>query len=143
MLVMDGSVVGRGCTALMIHVIYKGRALPLAWRVRQGPKGHFPEDLHIALVELMRTCLPEGTQGVFLGDGAFDGTTLQATLNEAGWCYVCRPAQRTVATWEGAPFRLDTLGACSKPGTRMACQEVQMTRDAYGPVMLLCCWAKG
>ena len=38
-LVMDGSVVGRGCVALMIHVIYKGRALPLAWRVRQGPKG--------------------------------------------------------------------------------------------------------
>jgi hypothetical protein len=33
-LVMDGSGVGRGCTALMIHVIYKGRALPLAWRVR-------------------------------------------------------------------------------------------------------------
>jgi hypothetical protein len=25
-------------------VIYQGRALPLAWRVRQCPKGHFPED---------------------------------------------------------------------------------------------------
>ena len=48
MLVMDGSVVGRGCVALMIHVVYKGRALPLAWLVRQGKKGHFPEDLHIA-----------------------------------------------------------------------------------------------
>src|SRR5216684_3368213 len=58
-LVMDGSVVGRDCTALMIHVIYKGRALPLAWRVRQGPKGHFPEDLHIAVVELMREVIPD------------------------------------------------------------------------------------
>src|SRR5438552_8536754 len=79
-LVMDGSVVGRGCAALMIHVLYKGRALPLAWRVRQGPKGHFPEDLHIALVELIQVWLTEGTQVVFLGDGEFDGTTLQATL---------------------------------------------------------------
>ena len=26
-LVMDGSSVGRGCTALMIHVVYKGRGL--------------------------------------------------------------------------------------------------------------------
>ena len=52
---MDGSGVGRGCCALMMHVIYKGRALPLAWRVRQCPKGHFPEDLHIALVELVST----------------------------------------------------------------------------------------
>jgi len=23
----------------MLHVVYKGRALPLAWRVRQSPKG--------------------------------------------------------------------------------------------------------
>src|SRR2546428_8331803 len=83
-LVMDGSVVGRGCAALMIHMLYKGRALPLAWRVRQGPKGHFPEELHIALVALVRACLPEGTQVVFLGDGEFDGTALQATLNDAG-----------------------------------------------------------
>jgi hypothetical protein len=37
-LVMDGSVVGRGCVALMLHVIYKGRALPLARRVRHGPE---------------------------------------------------------------------------------------------------------
>jgi Transposase DDE domain len=142
-LVMDGSVVGRGCAALMIHVLYKGRALPLAWRVRQGPKGHFPEDLHIALVELMHACLPEGTRVVFLGDGECDGTTLQETLHQAGWCYACRTAQSTVATWEGVTFRLDTLGACSTPGTLIALQEVQFTRDAYGPVMVLSCWAKG
>ncbi len=143
MLVMDGSVVGCGCVALMIHVIYKGRALPLAWRVRQGPKGHFPEALHIALVELVQACLPEGTPVVFLGDGEFDGTTLQKTLNEAGWFYACRTAQSTVATWEGETFRLDALGACSKPGTLIELKEVKITRDAYGPVMVLSCWAKG
>jgi hypothetical protein len=142
-LVMDGSVVGRGCAALMIHAIYKGRALPLAWRVRQGPKGHFPEELHIALVALLRACLPEGSHVVFLGDGEFDGTTLQETLNDAGWFYACRTAQSTVATWEGETFRLDTLGACSKPGTLIELKEVSFTRDAYGPIMVLCCWAKG
>jgi len=142
-LVMDGSVVGCGCAALMLHVIYKGRALPLAWRVRHGPKGHFPEELHIALVELVRACLPAGTSVVFLGDGEFDGTTLQKTLNEAGWCYACRTAQSTVAMWDGTPFRLDTLGACSKPGTLIELKEVKLTRDAYGPVMVLSCWAKG
>ena len=115
-LVMDGSVVGRGCVALMLHVLYKGRALPLAWRVRQGPKGHFPEDLHIALVKLMQACLPEGTQVVLLGDGECDGTDLQRTLQELGWSYVCRTAMRTTATWHGQTFRLDTLGACLKPG---------------------------
>ena len=57
-LVMDGSVVGRGCVALMLHVVYKGRALPVAWLVRQGKKGHFPEDLHIALVEQVQELIP-------------------------------------------------------------------------------------
>src|SRR5207247_11038358 len=84
-LVMDGSGVGRGCTALMLHVVYKGRPLPLASRVRQAPKGHFPEDLHIALVELIREVIPEGAQVVFVGDGEVDGTALQGTLHEAGW----------------------------------------------------------
>ena len=102
--VMDGSVVGRGCLALMLHVVYKGRALPLAWRVRHGPKGHCPEALHIAMVELMSTLIPEGAKVVFLGDGEFDGTALQDTLNEIGWSNVCRTAMSTTATWEGEPF---------------------------------------
>jgi hypothetical protein len=142
-LVMDGSGVGRGCTALMIHVVYKGRALPLAWRVRQAPKGHFPEDLHIALVTLISELIPAGTQVVLLGDGEFDGTRLQQTLQEAGWSYACRTATSTVATWAGETFRLDALGACLKPGRLIELKEVHYTREAYGPIMVLCCWAKG
>jgi hypothetical protein len=115
-LVMDGSSVGRGCTALMIHVIYKGRALPLAWRVRQAPQGHFPADRHIALVELLSGLIPAGAQVVLLGDGEFDGTRLQQTLQPAGWSYACRTATSTVATWERATCRLDALGSCLKPG---------------------------
>src|SRR5256714_2036514 len=83
-LVMDGSGVGRGCTALMIHVVYKGRALPLAWRMRQAPKGHFPEELHIALVALISGPISPGAQVGLLGDGGFDGARLQQTLPQAG-----------------------------------------------------------
>jgi hypothetical protein len=84
-LVMDGSVVGGGGAALRLHGVYQGRALPLAWRVRHGPKGPCPEDLHIVLVALGRACLPAGTSVVVLGDGECDGTTLQQTRTEAGW----------------------------------------------------------
>ena len=142
-LVMDGSGVGRGCTALMIHVVYKGRALPLAWRVRQAPKGHFPEELHIALVERISELIPAGAQVVLLGDGEFDGTALQATLNQMGWSYVCRTAMSTTAAWEGESFRLDALGACLQPGRLIELKEAYVTREAYGPIMVLCCWAKG
>ena len=142
-LIIDGSVVGRGCVALMIHVVYTGRALPVAWLVRPGKKGHFPEDWHMALVEQVHALLPAGAHVVLLGDGEFDGTDLQHTLEEAGWSYVCRTGCHLTASWEGETFRLDTLGACSKPGTLIVLQEVRFTAAAYGPIMLLCCWAKG
>jgi len=142
-LVIDGSVVGRGCVALMIHVVYKGRALPLAWLVRQGQKGHLPEDVHIALVEQVDALLPASAQVVLLGDGECDGTDLQHTLEEAGWSYVCRTGCHMTASWEDTTLRLESLGACIKPGTLIALQEVLCTGDAYGPIMVLCCWAKG
>jgi hypothetical protein len=48
-LAIDGSAVGTGCTALMIGIVYHKRLLPLAWIVREGKKGHFPEQIHLVL----------------------------------------------------------------------------------------------
>jgi hypothetical protein len=142
-LVIDGSVVGRGGVALMLHVVYKGRALPLAWRVRRGLQGHVPAERPSALVELVGELLPEGAQGVLWGDGAFDGTDRQQTVEDAGWSYVCRTGTPMTAWWAGEPLRLDTLGAWSKPGTRIALSEGLFRRAEYGPLMLICCWGKG
>ena len=69
----------------MRHVVSPGRALLLAWRVRQAPPGHGPDALHIAVVAVRRAGLPAGATVVCLGDGACDGTALQATWQEAGW----------------------------------------------------------
>jgi hypothetical protein len=142
-LVIDGSVVGRGCIALMMHVVYKGRALPLAWIVRQGKKGHFSEAVHLAMVEQVQELIPLGAQVVLLGDGEFDGIILQQTLQEAGWSYVCRTGCTLTAAYEGETFRLDTLGWWIKPGTLVDLPAVLLTRDSYGPIRLICCWAKG
>ena len=142
-LVIDGSVVGRGCVALMLHVVYKGRALPGAWLVRRGKKGHFPEALHIALIEQVQELIPPGVPVVVLGDGEFDGTGLQHTLQEAGWSDVCRTGSNVTASWDGTTFRLETVGWWIKPGTLVEFPEASLTRDAYGPILLLCCWAQG
>jgi len=85
---------------------------------------------------------PRGPRWSFW-NGAFDGTALQATLNKAGWSLRLPHARSTVATWEGTTFRLDTLGACSKPRDPQRVTGGQVYRDAYGPVMVLSCWAKG
>ena len=141
-LVVDGSVVGRGGVALMLHVVSKGRALLVSWLVRSGKKGHFPEDLHLALVEQVHDLLPAGAQVVLLGDGAFDGTRLQAAIQGYHWSSVVRTGRYVTVTWDGEHFRCETIGACIKPGTLVALREAHVTRDVYGPVLLRCCWAK-
>jgi hypothetical protein len=142
-LVIDGSTVGRGCVALMVHVVYKGRALPLGWLVRHGKKGHCSAALHLELVKQVHDVMPLGAQVMCLGDGEFDGTELQRTLDELGWASVCRTAYNTTAQLAGDSFRLDVMGACIKPGTVVAFQNVRVTAAAYGPVTTICCWATG
>lgn len=142
-LVIDGRVMGRGCIALMIHGVYKGRALPLCWLVRQGNQGHFPEDLHIALVEQVHDLIPLGTHVVLLGDGEFDGTRRQRTLEEAGWSYVCRTGGNVTASWQGETLRRETLGEYLKPGTLVDLPDAFFTAEGYGPIRIIGCWAKG
>jgi hypothetical protein len=45
----------------VLHVVYKGRALPLVWQVRKGKKGHFPEAMHLALVAQLHALISGGT----------------------------------------------------------------------------------
>jgi Transposase DDE domain len=142
-LLLDGSVVGRGCVALMMHVVYKGRALPLAWQVRQGQKGPCPEDLHIALVKQVHPLLPLGASVVLLGDGECDGTTLQHTLQDYHWSYVVRTGRNSTVLWDGERFRCETVAACLQPGTLVELTDGRVTEAAYGPARLLCGWAKG
>jgi len=116
-LVIDGSVVGRGGVALMVHVVYKGRALPLAWLVRQGKKGQCPAALHLAWLEQGKRRIPAGAQVGLLGDGEFDGTTLQHTVQAYHWSYVVRTGSPMTVMWDGETFRGETVAACLKPGT--------------------------
>ena len=59
-LVMDGSLIGRGCIASMLSVVYHGRALPLCWVVVRGTKGHFPEAMRQELLSQVQEIMAEG-----------------------------------------------------------------------------------
>jgi hypothetical protein len=67
-LVIDGSIVGRGCMTLMISLVYKQRALPVVWTVAKRRKGHFPERIHVELMSKVRELVPPGSRVVVLGD---------------------------------------------------------------------------
>jgi hypothetical protein len=128
--IIDGSVVGRGCVALMMHVAYKGRALPLLWQVRKGKKGHVPEDMPMTLVAQLHDLIPPGAQVVLLGDGACEGTQLQQKVQEYDWSDVVRTGSHSTVEWEGARFRCATVAACIKPGTLVELNNVRVTEAA-------------
>ena len=140
-LAMDGSEVGRGCLTLMVSVIYKKRALPIAWIVIKGNKGHFPEESHVALIEQVHSLLPQGTKAIFLGDGEFDGTTLQATVDAYGWQYVCRTAKNVILCEEEQEFAFEEIGIT--PGKQISLPNVTFTRQGYGPVHAIAWWRRG
>lgn len=137
-LVMDGSVVGRGCIALMLSVVYHGRALPLCWLVARGSKGHFPEQTHRELLSQLQAILPAGATVIFLGDGEFDGIELQADLHSYGWHYVCRTASNLLVTCAGVTFHLSALGPAR--GEYLAVSPAAMTAKQYGPLSILALW---
>src|SRR3990170_454538 len=140
-LVMDGSEVGRKCLALMVSVVYRGRALPIAWLVIKGSKGHRPESEHIQLAEKVHGLIPSKADVVFLGDGEFDGDGLQATLAGFGWTYVCRTASNTILSAEGEEFSFQNLSL--HPGEQISLPEVLFTRQQYGPIHAIAWWRKG
>lgn len=143
-LAMDGSVVGRGCVTLMVNVIYKKRALPLAYIVVKGKKGHFPEEAHVALIKEVHGMIPQATQRViFLGDGEFDGVDLQKTLNQWGWLYACRTGVNIKMFLNGEEFDLGILSALLPPGCHRVQRGVLFTHKKYGPVSVVAWWAEG
>lgn len=139
-LAIDGSEVGRGCLALMVSVVYKGRALPLGWVVVKGSKGHFPEETHVALVQQVAELIPQEADIIFLGDGEFDGLTLQQTIDSYGWQYVCRTAKDIVLTDKDDEFNGQELGL--RPGDFTSIPDITFTREQYGPVHVIAWWAQ-
>lgn len=98
LLVMDGSQVGRGRTVLMISVGYKKRALPLAWLVYKGKKGHTTAQRHIEALEKVLPLIPAQAAVTLLGDAEYDTRAMLRWLAEhTVWNYVLRTAPQISA----------------------------------------------
>ncbi|MBM3152012.1 MAG: transposase [Chloroflexi bacterium] len=139
-LVMDSSEVGRGCLALMLSVIYRGRALPIAWLVISAKKGHFSQERHIKLLSAIQELLPPEADVVFLGDGEFDGAELQAELTDFGWKYACRTSNNIIL-FDGEEFSFQDLPL--QPDMCLSLPDVLFTRQRFGPVLAIAWWRKG
>lgn len=105
-LAIDGSTMGNGCMCLMLSIIWRNRAIPICWIVRKAPKGHFPEQMHLDVLEMAKKLFDSVGSSIditskdceitLLGDGEFDGNQLQQACLDAGWSYVLKTAKNTL-----------------------------------------------
>lgn len=136
LIVFDSSSIGRGCAALMASVLYGKRALPLAWTVRKGKKGHFSGADHRLLLRRIQHIIPEKASAIFLGDGYLLGrrgvrlgrvakSTRQdrLRLRPASTTYAGRPSrpllkigvERPSELGSFVPFRESATPRCTAP----------------------------
>jgi len=137
--VMDGSQAGRNCMVLMVGVLYKKRALPIAWVVYTGKKGHTTAARHIQALEKVQTLIPEGKEVVLMGDAEYDTTEMLLWLREnTNWQYVLRTSPQ-IYVQEGElsqPIEAYPL----KKGQVVQHSQVAFTRDATVSVNLIGWW---
>lgn len=108
-LIMDGSQTGSANTTLMLSVLYKGFAIPVAWVVKQGEKGHFPEEMHVGLLKTIVLACPTRCRIVLLGDGEFDGPGLQQWCTDNQWSFVLRTSCSRLVDFGGEVARFDSI----------------------------------
>ncbi len=134
-LAIDGSVVGKGCMCLMISLLYKNRALPLAWCVVKQPKGHMSEALHIDLLREVKAMVPDQKEVIVLGDGEFDGIFWLKEIEISGWQYVCRTAIDSILIEDGEKFNFKRLS--TNGDDYFALPQVKFTHRGYGPLQAI------
>lgn len=140
-LAMDGSTVGRGCMTLMVGVIYRQRAIPLAWIVYKGKKGHTGADHHITVLQQLLPLLPEEADVILLGDGEYDTVEMLSWVNQwTNWQFVVRTSKSNLITHDGNQYALRDL--CGGHGSITSAHDVLFTQQEFGPVMAVAWWGK-
>ena len=139
-LVMDGSQVGRGCMVLMIGVLYKKRALPLAWLVYKGKKGQTTAQRHIEALEKGLPHIPADSEVILLGDAEYDTTEMLLWVEEkTTWDYVLRTSPQ-IYVQEGQQNQ--PIGAYPlAKGQAFQRNQVGFTQEAAGSLNLIGWWS--
>ena len=138
---MDASQVGRGCMTLMVAVIYRNRALPLAWIVYAGKKGHASAEVHITVLKLLQTLVPPATKLVLLGDAEYDTVEMLSWVKkDTDWLFVVRTDPRILLTEMGRTYRFSDL--IREENSCVAVSDAMFTKKQFGPIMAVANWQR-
>jgi hypothetical protein len=122
-LVLDVTYLGERFTVLAVSVVYRGCALPVAWRIVPGhTKGEW-HPLWVALVTALQPAIPKGWTVYVLTDRGLYSKRLFQVLRRAKWHPLMRIREQGLWRRERAKTWKD-LSRLARPGIGLWCQRV-------------------
>src|SRR3954469_10237957 len=121
-LIIDQSQVNAAHQMVMVSLRVGGRAVPLAWRVKetQGSVGFVEQR---AALDRVAALLPEGVRPVLLGDRFYGSPALIAWCRAQGWDWRLRLKQDLLVFEDGSET---TLAACFARGEHLL-SDIELT----------------
>jgi Transposase DDE domain len=132
---LDTSMLWNTYCLIRLSVIYRGRAVPLVWRVIEHGSAAVSFETYQDLLNEAKSRLPFACKVVFLADRGFADTQLMGHLRGLGWHFRIR-IKSTFWIYPShlAPFQVGEIAL--KPGHISCWQEVSITDKHFGPVHL-------
>jgi hypothetical protein len=120
---------------IRLSVIYRGRAVPLVWRVIEHGSAAVSFETYQDLLNEAKRRLPLACKVVFLADRGFADTQLMGHLSGLGWHFRIR-IKSTFGIYPShlAPFQVGEIAL--QPGHMSCWHEVSITDKHFGPVHL-------
>ncbi len=132
---LDTSMLWNTSCLIRLSVIYRGRAVPLGWRVIEHGSAMVSFETYQALLEEAKSRLPFACQVVFLADRGFADTQLMSYLRHLGWHFRIRiKCTFWIYPRHQAPFQVGAIDL--QPGHMTFWHEVAITDKRFGPVHL-------
>ena len=132
---LDTSMLWNTYCLIRLSVIYRGRAVPLGWRVIEHGSAAVSFETYQGLLTEAKSRLPFACKVVFLADRGFADTQLMGHLRGLGWhCRMRIKSTFWIYPSHLAPFQVGEIAL--KPGYLSCWQEVSITDKHFGPVHL-------
>lgn len=142
-LILDTTTVAGRLCILRVSLVYRGRAIPLAWQVYERKGVSLPFKLYREVLGHVRGLLPPGVTVVLLGDRGFRAQALMRWCRSPhiGWHFRLRlKGNQRITLSDGQTWLLRELGL--KPGRKGFLQEVRLGEGRYGPIHLALAWSE-
>ncbi len=134
-LALDSSVLWSKYVIIRVSLVYRGRALPLAWKVLEHGSASVSFDEYAPVLEEVSHLLPLHCQAVLLADRGFVDVDLMQLAVRLGWHFTIRAKGSILVHRAFKPSCKMSQLAPPKGEIRLL-HSVQITQRRFGPVHL-------